>query len=75
MMAMFEARGRIKIGETIKSEGLLGSGQFEGRLARETMVGNQRAVVPTVKGTAKVIGYAKWLLSDDDPLRDGFMIS
>lgn len=74
MMAVFEARGKIKIDQPIKSEGLLGSGQFEGCLVKETKVGDLRAVVPTVKGTAKVIGYAKWLLDANDPVGQGFVI-
>ena len=53
MMAVFEARGKVKIGQPVKSEGLLGSGQFEGCLIGETEVGGLRAVIPTVKGTAK----------------------
>ncbi|SFH21710.1 proline racemase [Sulfitobacter dubius] len=75
MMAMFEARGQMKIGQTIKSEGLLGQGRFEGQLLGETMLGNQRAVIPTVKGTAKVIGYAKWLIDETDPVGRGFTIT
>ena len=75
MMATFEARGKMKIGQTIYSEGLLGSGRFEGCLLEETKVGDLRAVVPTVKGTAKIIGYAKWLLDPDDPVGKGFVIS
>ena len=74
MMAMFEARGDIAIGQPIRSEGLLGSGQFEGCLTGETRVGDRRAVVPTVKGTANIIGYAKWLMDPDDPLSEGFVI-
>ena len=74
-MTMFEARGQMKIGQTIKSEGLLGQGRFEGQLLGETMLGNQRAVIPTVKGTAKVIGYAKWLIDETDPVGRGFTIT
>ncbi len=74
MMATFEARGKMKIGDTIKSEGLLGSGQFEGSLIGETTIGNHRAVIPMVKGTAKVTGYAKWLIDPDDPVGEGFVI-
>ena len=74
LAAAFEARGKMKIGEPIKSEGLLGSGQFEGELIGETTIGNYRAVIPTVKGTAKVTGYAKWLLDPDDPVSQGFVI-
>lgn len=75
MMAMFEARGDMKVGETIQSEGLLGSGVFEGSLLRETKLGGERAVVPTVKGTAKVIGYAKWLLDPNDAVGQGFVVT
>jgi proline racemase len=75
MMAMLEARGEVKMGQTIRSEGLLGSGQFEGCLVRETEIAGRRAVVPTVKGTASVIGYAKWLLDEKDPVSQGFVIS
>ncbi|CAB5138575.1 Proline racemase (EC [Olavius algarvensis associated proteobacterium Delta 3] len=74
MMAMLEARGEIKVHQPIRSEGLLGSGQFEGELVREVTVAGKRAVVPVVGGTAHVIGYAKWLFNDNDPLRDGFII-
>lgn len=74
MMAMFEARGELKMGQLIKSEGLLGSGQFEGRLVRETTIGDKRAVVPTVQGTASLIGYAKWMLDRKDTVSNGFVI-
>jgi len=75
MMAMFEARGRLKLGQPIKSEGLLGSGTFEGCLIRETKLGDKRAVVPTVKGKANIYGSAKWLLEEDDKVGGGFVIS
>ena len=75
MMAMFEARGELEIGQTIQSEGLLGSGTFEGCLVRETKLGSQRAVVPTVKGTANIIGYAKWLMDPDDTVGKGFVVT
>jgi len=75
MMAMLEARGLIKIGQPIHSEGLIGSGTFEGCLVRETSLGNQRAVVPTVKGTANIIGYAKWLMDENDTVGKGFVVT
>jgi len=75
MMAMFEARGEIGLHQRIHSEGLLGSGRFEGELVGETRVGDLRAVRPTVKGTAAIVGYAKWLLDPDDAVGRGFVIS
>lgn len=75
MMAMMEARGRMRIGQTIESEGLLGSGTFEGCLVRETKLGGKRAVIPTVKGTANILGYAKWLFTPGDVVGQGFTIA
>jgi proline racemase len=75
MMAMFEARGQLEIGQRIRSEGLLGSGTFEGELVREISLDGTRAVVPTIKGTANIVGYAKWLIDPDDPVGAGFVVS
>ncbi len=74
MVATFESKGRIRIGQPIRSEGLLGSGQFEGCALRETSVGNHRAVIVTVKGTARIIGHARWLIDRNNPVGAGFVI-
>lgn len=74
MMAMFEARGMMKVGDTIRSEGLLGTGTFEGALIEETRLGAERAVVPTVKGTASILGSARWSIDRDDPVQAGFIV-
>jgi proline racemase len=52
MMAMLHARGKLPLNQPIQSEGLLGTGLFEGCLIGETMLGKQPAVRPTVKGKA-----------------------
>ena len=64
----------MRIGQPVRSEGLLGSRQFEGCALRETSVGNHRALVVTIKGTAKIIGYAKWLIDRNDPVGAGIVI-
>ena len=74
MMAMLESRGRMKVGDTIRSEGLLGTGTFEGSLIGETRLGSLRAVRPTVKGTASILGTARWTIDRDDPVGAGFLI-
>lgn len=75
MMAMFEARGQLKIGQAIRSEGLLGTGTFEGCLIGVTDLGGTRAVRPTVKGTAGLLGTARWTFEEDDPVSAGFLVS
>lgn len=75
MMAMFEARGKMTIGQTIRSEGLLGSGTFEGCLLGETRLNGVRAVRPTVKGTASILGTARWVIDRNDPVGSGFLVA
>ena len=75
MMAMLHARGQLGLNQPIQSEGLLGTGMFEGRLIGEVMLGKQPAVRPTVKGKANIVGTARWLIDRDDPVGAGFLIS
>jgi proline racemase len=74
MMAMFEARGKLKMNEPILTEGLLGSGTFEGCLLGEVDLNGTRAVRPTVKGTASVLGTARWVIDRNDPVGAGFLV-
>ena len=48
---MYKRQG---LNQPIKSEGLLGSGTFEGCLLGEVDLNGTRAVRPTVKGTASI---------------------
>lgn len=74
MMAMFEARGKMGLNQPIRSEGLLGSGTFEGCLLGEVDLNGTRAVRPTVKGTASILGTARWVIDKNDPVGAGFLI-
>ncbi|KKN00054.1 hypothetical protein LCGC14_1141720, partial [marine sediment metagenome] len=74
MMAMFHARGELKVGRPIYSEGLLGSGRFTGEILGETEIGGYKAIRPSVQGTAELIGYGKWLIDETDPVGRGFVI-
>lgn len=75
MMAMYEARGQLKLHEPILSEGLLGQGVFEGRLVGEVDLNGVRAVRPTVKGTASLLGTARWVIDRNDPVGAGFLVA
>jgi proline racemase len=75
MMALLLAQGKVQLNQPIHSEGLLGSGSFEGCLVRETRLGAQQAVVPTIKGKANITGYAKWVFDPADPVGAGFLVS
>lgn len=74
MMAMYEARGMLKLHQPIRAEGLLGSGTFEGCLIGETSLSGTRAVRPTIKGTAGLLGTARWVIDRHDPVGAGFLV-
>ena len=72
-MAVLHARGTLGVGEEFRTEGLLG-GVFRCELVRETEVGGVRAVVPRIGGRAWITGYAQYVLQDDDPFPEGFVM-
>jgi proline racemase len=72
-MAVLHARGRLPLGHDFRSEGILGT-VFTGRLVAEARVAGQRAVVPTITGTAWVTGYTRFVLDPEDPFPAGFTV-
>ena len=72
-MAVLHARGSLAVGEAFRTEGLLG-GVFQCGIARETTVGDLAAIVPRIGGRAWITGYARYVLQDDDPFPEGFVM-
>jgi proline racemase len=72
-MAVLAARGRLAPGDPYLAEGLLG-GVFRCSLEREAEVGGVRAIVPRIGGRAWITGYARYVLQDDDPFPEGFVV-
>ncbi len=72
-LALEQAKGRLAIGEPFVIESLIGT-RFTGRVVRETMFGEYAAVIPEVEGSAWIIGRHEFLISPDDPVRDGFLL-
>jgi proline racemase len=72
-MAALHAKGRLAIGEEFHHEGILGT-VFTGRLVGETRVGDYRAVVPTISGSAWITGFAQYVVDPDDPFPEGFTL-
>jgi len=72
-MAVLHARGTLAVGEEFRTEGLLG-GVFRCSIVRETRVGDLQAIVPRIGGRAWITGYARYVLQDDDPFPEGFVL-
>lgn len=66
--------GRLAIGETYASRGILGT-TFEGRLVRETTAGDWPAVQGEISASAHIVGVHELRLDGDaDPFPDGFLL-
>jgi proline racemase len=72
-MATLYARGKLRLNEDFRHEGILGT-IFTGRLLEETQVGPYRAVVPTIGGRAWITGLGSYVLQEDDPFPQGFTV-
>jgi proline racemase len=72
-MATLHARGMLRVGDTFRHEGILGT-VFTGRVVDETTVGEYRAIVATISGQAWITGFATYVVDPTDPFPDGFTI-
>jgi len=72
------ARHRIGVGESLITESILGT-QFKGTVLGE--VGNELtgfpfpAIIPRLEGKAYLTGIHRFVLQDDDPFKNGFLIT
>ena len=72
-MAQWHAKGRLHKGEEFIHESIIGS-QFIGRIEEETVIGNKKAIIPSIEGWAIVYGYNTIRIDDDDPYAHGFQV-
>ena len=72
-MAVLHARGRLAVGEAFRTEGLLG-GVFDAGSPGRPASGSVHAIVPRIGGRAWITGYATYVLQDDDPFPEGFVM-
>jgi hypothetical protein len=63
----------FKDGDVLKNESWIGS-NFEGRIKEHTKVGSYDAIVPMITGRAWVMGEATWMLDENDPFPNGFIV-
>jgi 4-hydroxyproline epimerase len=72
-MAQLFARGDLKVGDDFVHESIIGS-LFKGRVESETTVGGFKAMVPSIGGWARMIGYNTIFIDDRDPFAHGFTV-
>jgi proline racemase len=70
-------RGKISLDEAFTTESILGT-RFTAQAVAETQVGSGSevfpAVIPKVTGSAYITGFHQFVLDDDDPFQEGFIL-
>jgi len=73
-LAQLYAKGKLKKGEDFIHESFIGS-KFVGRVEEETTLNGQLAIIPSIKGWAKIYGHNTITIDDeDDPYAYGFQV-
>ncbi len=72
-MATLYSKGQLGLNQEFHHEGIL-STVFTGKLLRETQIGEYKAVVPTLSGSAWITGHAHYRLDPSDPFPEGFTV-
>ncbi|HDM09977.1 MAG: proline racemase family protein [Deltaproteobacteria bacterium] len=72
-MATLYAKGQLALGEEFVHESIIGS-LFCGRLLSETRVGGFQAVVPSIRGSAYITAFHRFVVDPEDPFQRGFCL-
>ncbi|MFH6767779.1 4-hydroxyproline epimerase [Gaetbulibacter aquiaggeris] len=73
-LAQLYAKGKLKKGEDFIHESIIGS-KFIGRVEEETILDGKLAIIPSIKGWAKIYGHNIITIDDeDDPYAYGFQV-
>jgi 4-hydroxyproline epimerase len=72
-LAHLHAKGRLKVGDAFVHESYIGS-RFIGRIEAETEIAGQRAIIPSIEGSAIATGRNEIWIDDDDVFAHGFQV-
>ena len=72
-LAHLHARGRLSVGEAFVHESYIGS-RFTGRVEAETTVGDYKAIVPSIEGSAIATGFNTVWVDRRDTFWEGFQV-
>ena len=73
VMAVLDAMGMLAPDRIFSHESLVGT-LFRGAVRRRAVVGDREAIVPEIEGSAWITGEHTFLIDDDDPLKEGFVL-
>jgi proline racemase len=73
VMAVLDAMGMLPPDHVFTHESIIDT-TFRGRILERTTVADLPAIVPEIEGSASITGEHTFIVSDDDPLAEGFRL-
>lgn len=73
-LAHLHAKGALKVGDTFVHESYIGS-RFIGRVEAETEIDGQRAIIPSIEGSAYATGRNEIWIDENEPFPHGFQVA
>lgn len=73
IMASLYANGKLDVGNEFITESILGT-LFKGKIVDEINVGDFKAIIPEITGSAWLTGFNTLLVDSSDPLKYGFRL-
>ena len=72
-LAHLAAKGKLKVGDAFVHESIIGS-RFVGRVEAETELAGQKAIIPSIEGSAIATGHNILWIDRADPFWAGFQV-
>lgn len=73
-MAVMHAKGEMRAGDRYIAESIIGS-TFDCSIQAITQIGQQTAIIPTIKGRGFITGTHQLMLDPDDPWPEGYRVA
>ena len=73
-MAILYAKGELRKGDRMIGRSILDS-RFDCSIVDETMVGQKKAIIPSIRGRAWITGTHQLMLDPEDPWPEGYRLS
>ena len=73
-MAVLYAKGELKKGDRMIGRSIINS-RFDCSIVDETMVGDKKAIIPSIRGRAWITGTHQLMLDPEDPWPEGYRLS
>ena len=72
-VAQLFLKGKLQHGEELHNVSIIGS-VFKGRIIDTAKLGEFDAAIPEVEGQSSILGFANWILDEEDVFGKGFLV-